>query len=587
MSPVVSSVAARTLTLVSPTSVESRSELESGGRAVLPRRSVFREQIWICVYFPGIYLDVFHVKEGIPLVVFEELRGRQIVHSVCDIGLSQGITPGMPLNAAFVLCRELEVKPRNFEAEQKELQRRSGLIAHVTPTVSLSGCDTILIEVSKSLRLFGGFEAVCQIIYDSFSPQTMNLSESVSVCSFVMSCSSSPLASTLMAHNGIELDIMRLEDMKFDGAENCDLKQLVPGKQQLKSVLGDIHLSATDLPAKIVESLGRCGLKTLRDLWRLPRADLARRFGSGLLDYLDKACGEEHDLRKSLIPATRFFQCVEFPMETSNTKWILIAAERLLEKVEDFLEKRSSGVEKVIFGLCHSRNQNRRPSRYGVESHTVDRNITRISVISRQAHGKASQFLSLFAEKLERIDIHFPVSSVSLRVDDVLVCERQTDDLFSYQLGRSVAGVQKWGQLVDVLAARLGYRMIYCVVAVDDHRPELAWRYGSPVMTPKENKQTGGEKGKQFTDKPVSRRPCWLLPNPIKITTAHFLSSNNLDNHRIERLESGWWQEQDIRRDYSLAETRYGSRCWIYRDLNESADGVKEDQAWYMHGLYG
>jgi protein ImuB len=579
----VLSTAARTLTLVNENSAPSQSEYEFRVRGTLSRINSSREQTWICVYFPSISLDIFRVKEGLPLVVFEEIRGRQIVHSVCDIGLSQGIMSGMPLNAAFVLCRGLEVRLRNPEAEQKELQHRSGLIAHITPTVSLSGCDTILIEVSRSLRLFGGFEAVYQIIHNTFSRKFFDMSEPVPPHSFVMSCSSSPLASTLMAHNGIESGGMETVGMK------SDVKLVVPGRHQLKSVLGLICLSDTGLPTSIVEQLGRCGLKTLRDLWRLPRPDLARRFGTGLLDYLDKACGEEHDLRKSLIPATRFFQSIELPMETSNTKLILMAAGRLLGKVEKFLEKRSSGVEKIIFGLCHGERHGQNRIQYGAQSNPLNREITRITVISRQAHGKASQFLSLFTEKLERVDIYSPVSSVSLRIDHVLVCERQTDDIFAYQSGRSDGGrfgdgVREWSQLIDLLAARLGSKMIYCVVAVDDHRPEQAWRYRSPV-----NGYVGHKKCKepQRIGKPIPPRPCWLLPEPRKVSNAHLLKNSGLQSHCVERIESGWWQEQDIRRDYSLAKTRYGSRSWIYRDLNEATDGVEEDQAWYMHGLYG
>ena len=46
-----------------------------------------------------------------------------------------------------------------------------------------------------------------------------------------------------------------------------------------------------------------------------------------------------------------------------------------------------------------------------------------------------------------------------------------------------------------------------------------------------------------------------------------------------ERIESGWWDDDDQRRDYFLAENPQGQRLWIFR--------TREDACWYLHGLFG
>jgi protein ImuB len=46
-----------------------------------------------------------------------------------------------------------------------------------------------------------------------------------------------------------------------------------------------------------------------------------------------------------------------------------------------------------------------------------------------------------------------------------------------------------------------------------------------------------------------------------------------------ERIESGWWDEHDVARDYYTAIGPHGQRLWIYRDL---ANGV-----WHLHGIFG
>ena len=49
-----------------------------------------------------------------------------------------------------------------------------------------------------------------------------------------------------------------------------------------------------------------------------------------------------------------------------------------------------------------------------------------------------------------------------------------------------------------------------------------------------------------------------------------------------ERIESGWWEGKDIRRDYYVAAVDDGARVWAYREAG--ADGTAEH--WFLHGLF-
>ena len=46
-----------------------------------------------------------------------------------------------------------------------------------------------------------------------------------------------------------------------------------------------------------------------------------------------------------------------------------------------------------------------------------------------------------------------------------------------------------------------------------------------------------------------------------------------------ERIESGWWEGRDVRRDYFVARTARGQTLWIYRQRDA-------DRAWYVHGIF-
>ena len=45
-----------------------------------------------------------------------------------------------------------------------------------------------------------------------------------------------------------------------------------------------------------------------------------------------------------------------------------------------------------------------------------------------------------------------------------------------------------------------------------------------------------------------------------------------------ERIETGWWRQGLVRRDYYRIETDTGCRLWLFRDLT--------DGSWYLHGSF-
>lgn len=57
-----------------------------------------------------------------------------------------------------------------------------------------------------------------------------------------------------------------------------------------------------------------------------------------------------------------------------------------------------------------------------------------------------------------------------------------------------------------------------------------------------------------------------------------------------ERIESGWWDDALIKRDYFIAEGAGAGesavRYWVYRD-RVSASAGEDDARWYLHGLFG
>src|SRR3569833_4678967 len=76
---------------------------------------------------------------------------------------------------------------------------------------------------------------------------------------------------------------------------------------ELQAALRDVPLGLLALDAKQTRALHGLGLRRLGVFLRLPRADLARRLGAPLIDYLDRLLGRRSDPREPYVPPPRFF----------------------------------------------------------------------------------------------------------------------------------------------------------------------------------------------------------------------------------------------------------------------------------------
>ena len=102
-----------------------------------------------------------------------------------------------------------------------------------------------------------------------------------------------------------------------------------------------------------------------------------------------------------------------------------------------------------------------------------------------------------------------------------------------------------------------------------DHRPERAWRSSPPAGTAPLEPGIGPE------------RPLWLLRVPLCLGSPVDPAPGSLAIvGGPERIESGWWDDNEYCRDYYTAICPHGRRLWIFRDL-------KQDSGWYLHGLFG
>ena len=77
-------------------------------------------------------------------------------------------------------------------------------------------------------------------------------------------------------------------------------------------------------------------------------------------------------------------------------------------------------------------------------------------------------------------------------------------------------------------------------------------------------------------------RPAWLLHHPQRLIAQDgqpaFQGALDLIAGP-ERIEAGWWDGAEVRRDYYVAANARGERFWIFREH-------RGPQGWYLHGVF-
>ena len=111
---------------------------------------------------------------------------------------------------------------------------------------------------------------------------------------------------------------------------------------------------------------------------------------------------------------------------------------------------------------------------------------------------------------------------------------------------------------------------------VAEHRPQYAWRAQSLLS---DWGSTTLAEARRYL-----RRPLWMLPEPALLPADGAYPLHQGCRLRLldgpERLETGWWDEDSMSRDYYTAINPAGMRLWVFRNR-------KQSPAWYLHGYFG
>ena len=264
-----------------------------------------------------------------------------------------------------------------------------------------------------------------------------------------------------------------------------------------------------------------------------------RRPSAEVLQQLDALRGLPTAPLRYYQPPDRFDARIEFEYEIESSQALLFPLRRLLLDLAAFLCSRDGGVQRFDLHFEHD---------------LLPASVLTIGLLAPERD--PALLFEIARNRMEAFALPAGSRALRLQAEQLPPFVPAARDLFDTRPAQAMP----WNQLRERLRARLGDDAVQPLAVQADHRPERA-------------------SGTQPPAKPPSYwplRPGWLLdtPQPLRDPRLRIVAGP-------ERIESGWWDQADARRDYYVVETAHGQRGWAFRERNDP------HAPWMLHGWFG
>lgn len=472
--------------------------------------------LWLCICFPRLPFEALSLDDTkLSVVTLIDGRVRRIVRG-SKAAEQLGFACGMDCATASTLCTTLKALDRNSHVERKALERLAIWAYQWSSSVTLHLAD------AKSLT----------------EPSAVALE----------------IAGSFKLFGGRAALLKRIEDelkqLNYDytlgvaytveGAAllaRSNRRIVADTEDSLRRQLSKLPISLLALPNSVIFELERAGIRTIDTFIDLPKDAIARRFGPEINEYLDRLLGIAPDPRPAFQLPKKYRARCEFGIEVTSTEALLFPLRRMLCELQGYLRAIDSGIQRFVLHLKHRQG------------------TTRVAIGLSTSERDAERFFTLVRERFERLPLTAPVLAIGLQADRFTPPAIQQNELFI----NTRQTTEQLQHTLDKLVARLGADAVQGFKLVADHRPEKAWANATPATTSHSNTVS-------------TPRPLWLLAEPHRINAPTTFCDP-------ECIEGGWWDGDDVQRDYCFVRTANGATLWVYRDLKSNE--------WFLHGLCG
>ena len=462
---------------------------------------------------------------------------RSLLVAVNPVAERQGLRGGMTLADAQMILPELRLADADPVADRALLERLAESCLRYTPWAAVDGeAETgggLWLDVSGCAHLLGGEANLLDDLRAHLG--RLGLTSRAALAD-------TPGAAWAWA--------------RF-GAAGC------LGSSRLKEQLAGLPVMALRLPPPLAAGLIRLGLKRLGDLYALPRAALAHRFGSMLLRRLDQALGDVEEPISPCRPVTIPRTSLAFAEPIGRSSDLLAACRQMLDALCRRLEEQGLGLRRLELSAWR-----------------CDTSLGRLTIGTSRPCRDPRHLFGLLTEALTGFEAGPGIESLACAA---LECEVLTPLQADWERARPIG--DGLAQLLDSLANRLGPDQVYALDWQASHLPERAVRRVAPG-------QATGQ-----APPVLGRRPLRLLRRPEPITAMAALPDGppllfcqGGKVHHLaraegpERLAGEWWRGDDQPdRDYYRVEDEAGRRFWLFRSGVYQAG---RRPRWFLHGRF-
>lgn len=524
-------------------------------------------------------------RDALPIAfaVVGDQNGAQVLTSLNAEAEAAGLRLGQPLRDATAMCPALVTRPADPLAEAAFLTVLRRWAGKFSPWVAEEPPAALVVDLTGCAHLFGGEGALLAQVEEDCADLGLTLRAGIADtrgAAWALARYAGHQAQPNRNGDAIDQEARATRSRAakrrgwgVTGGGAIPLPQgLIAPPGQIRHVLGELPLPALRLSPEVVEGLNRLGLRRVRDIVDLPRAALARRFGTDTLRRLDQALGLEPEPVTPARAPLHFAVRLTFPDPIGLAEDILAGVDRLLPTLCARLQAAGRGLRSLR-----------------LEAWRSDGKIERLEVGLARPADRPDAIRPLLHLKIDRIDPGFGIDCLrleALATEPLHAIQHRGHGEASATASARQTADHALADLIGKLGARLGTEAVTRLHPGESHIPEkaaqtLAAAWSDPHPAPW----------------PLSRapRPLTLFrPEPIAAEDdptppARFRWRRRDLATRVaagpERIGPEWWlDDPDWRsgpRDYWRVEVEGGERLWLFY-----AHGAEMSGGWFCHGLF-
>ncbi|MEZ6129422.1 MAG: hypothetical protein R3C59_12130 [Planctomycetaceae bacterium] len=529
--------------------------------------------------------DVSFVRQ-----LFPSARSGPAIVCVSEDAWTAGVRPGMPLAEArsmaapvtgrrtqAALSAETTFREWCPEDERRDLKAVAELIRCYAPIIGMDVApvpDSLLLDITGCGALFGGEAALAEQLLKHL--QTQGFRGQVAISDTVATA-------WAFAHaHGHFLQALSRQAMSCQrsgqvSAGDWNLPVIVIPPGQAEAWLHPLPIAAARIPLTDADVLFQLGILTLKQLLSLPFEDLPARLSAQAVQRLRQVRGIEEELIDAIPEANPVSALWVSDDPATNRGEVRQVLDHLIDDIVVQLKRRCVGAIRLTCRLKPESGQT----------------IPLVGEVVKpvQCAAELSEVLGL---KLDSLHLPHPIFSVRMRAVVAPLPVARQQDLFSPSA--HIRPAEELAIVINRLSSRLGKQAVLTASLTDSPVPETSVNL-TPVITGRRPMREIDDRLSELVtphDASVWTQaafdaPLRLFSEPVLLNsgTVNPLSGGFAYNGRQhivadvvgpERLQTQWWQDTAVHRDYYRVRTQAGAEFWIYTDLVSGR--------WYLHGVF-